>query len=1318
MRRNWLLVTISGLALFVTTCRRGADEIGAESVQARGQRAEVSQSPADRTVRRAIGKYVSQEEADRASHGCLTCHTDTDARSMHESPSVRISCVDCHGGNPDVVRPEGVRNERPYNEAYLALMQQAHPSPRFPEAWSDTQAGQYSSANPVRSYTILNDEDPDFIQFVNPGDLRIADRTCGACHAAEVAKVRTSMMTHGAQLWGAVLYNNGSYPHKTPRFGESYSIDGIPQRLVMKPEPTHAQRARGVVDVLDPLPHWEITQMGNILRAFERGGKVQRLELEVGLPNPFEEPGRPDMKLGDRGLGTQLKTDPVFLGIQKTRLLDPLLSFMGTNDHPGDYRSSGCTACHVVYANDRSSVHSGWAASSGHRGYSESIDPTIPKDESGHPIRHVFTSAIPSSQCVVCHVHPGTSFANAYLGFTWWDNETGGHHMYPSVQHDPSRQQFSKSLEANPEAAAARGLWGDQLAGATDHTGRRAGEDFLANLTGLNAQLDDVQFADFHGHGWIFRAVFKKDRKGRLLNADGEIVDDVTPAELQEAIAFQAKSPDDSPPPHVPVHLKDIHLERGMHCVDCHFEQDVHGDGLLYGEVRNAIEIDCVDCHGTIKQESTLISSGPNGGNDLSVLRVPTGKRRFDWRSGRLYQRASLEPDREWEVPQIKHSVDPASRDYNAKAAYAKTLQRDGTTWGDPECPETGLAHNTDNMACYTCHTSWMTSCFGCHLPMTANFKKPMLHNEGGFTRNYTTYNFQVVRDDVFMLGKDSTVKGGRIVPVRSSSAVLVGSQNANREWLYSQQQTVSTEGYSGQAFNPHYPHAVRKTETRRCSDCHLSEANDNNAWMAQVMLHGTNFVNFLGRFIYVAEGQKGFESVVVTERTEPQAVIGSHLHSLAYPENYAKHLDNHRELDEAHEHGLNDGLIPGRGEILDLQLRGEYLYTARGSGGFYAYDVSNLDNKGFSERLVTAPVSPLGQRLGVRTKYATSIASPSTLAVDPTRMRVSNDPSAAPASILEPARVDHVNQEQPIHPIYAFLYVSDLYEGLVIIGDPEGGVGTLLDGDPTNNFLKRALAFNPGGALDGAVYVTIAGHYAYVCAARGLLIIDLDNPLEPRIVGEVGAPHVINPRAVAVQFRYAFVTDEQGLKIVDVTDPERIEPVASASVGIANAQRLYVARTYAYVAAGDQGLVIVDVERPEHPRIDQVFDGGGIINDTRDVKVGMTNAGVFAYVADGRNGLRVIQLMTPGETPGIQGFSPRPTPRLIATYHTHGPALAVSKGLDRDRAVDESGHQTAVFGRIGARPMTRNEQQGLYIREGEPYFVSDEVPDHTGKSE
>jgi len=87
-----------------------------------------------------------------------------------------------------------------------------------------------------------------------------------------------------------------------------------------------------------------------------------------------------------------------------------------------------------------------------------------------------------------------------------------------------------------------------------------------------------------------------------------------------------------------------------------------------------------------------------------------------------------------------------------------------------------------------------------------------------------------------------------------------------------------------------------------------------------------------------------------------------------------------------------------------------------------------------------------------------------------------------------------------------------------------------------------------------------------------------------------------------------------------------------------------------------------------------------------------MTNASLFAYVADGKNGLRILQLTSPETMPEYAGFSPRPKPVLIATYKTKGNALAISKPLDRDRGVDESGNQLSVFGRRGARPFNLNE--------------------------
>jgi hypothetical protein len=147
--------------------------------------------------------------------------------------------------------------------------------------------------------------------------------------------------------------------------------------------------------------------------------------------------------------------------------------------------------------------------------------------------------------------------------------------------------------------------------------------------------------------------------------------------------------------------------------------------------------------------------------------------------------------------------------------------------------------------------------------------------------------------------------------------------------------------------------------------------------------------------------------------------------------------------------------------------------------------------------------------------------------------------------------------------------------------------------------------------------------------------------------------------------------------------------------------RKLYVARTYAYVANGPEGLAIIDIEKPEHPRLDQMFDAGGALNDTRAVQIGSVAASMYALVADGRNGLRVLQMISPDTVDGAAGFSPRPAPRLIASYHTHHPMLAISRGLDRDRVVDETGNQTVVFGRRGSRPFHVREMSA-FLRHGD----------------
>ena len=97
-------------------------------------------------------------------------------------------------------------------------------------------------------------------------------------------------------------------------------------------------------------------------------------------------------------------------------------------------------------------------------------------------------------------------------------------------------------------------------------------------------------------------------------------------------------------------------------------------------------------------------------------------------------------------------------------------------------------------------------------------------------------------------------------------------------------------------------------------------------------------------------------------------------------------------------------------------------------------------------------------------------------------------------------------------------------------------------------------------------------------------------------------------------------------------------------------------------------------LEKPERPYLDRMFNADGALNDTCAVQIGSVNGSQFALVADGRNGLRVLQLISPDTVPGAQGFSPRPDPKLIATYPTKGKAICVSRGLERDRVVDGSG--------------------------------------------
>jgi len=1218
----------------------------------------------------AAPAFQTWDDAQKKSAGCVSCHTKSDRKTMHANEAVVLGCTDCHGGNATVFAPEGDNysaddhgNDRKWSAGYQARMDQAHILPNYPDHWK-------TSANPERSYTNWMKESIEFVRFVNPGDLRVADEACGACHLPLIQANQKSLMANAAMFWGAASYNNGILPYKHSVLGEAYTKDGQPaatdsQIPADQIGPDSNMTKHGVLPKIYPLPSWETTPVADVFRVFERGGRnIGTLFPEIGLPDEsgsiqrLEEPGRPDLKQSNRGPGTGNRVAIPVLNITKTRLNDPFIWFLGTNDNPGDFRASGCSGCHVVYANDRDQFHSAIYAKYGNMGTSQQVDPTIPHNESGHPLKHEFTRQIPTSQCMICHMHQPNMFINTMLGYTMWDYESDAPFMWPEKQQYPSDDQMRKVLDRNPEEAAVRGKWADV--------------DFLKDDSLQNPQLHDTQFADYHGHGWNFRGVFARDRKGDLLDKDRHIVDDNDPDKWKKT-----------------VHLQSIHVDVGMQCVDCHFSQDAHGDGYVKAEVMAAVEIQCQDCHGTVDKYPSLKTSGPAAspyGKDLKLIRNPDGKKRFEWVNGKLIQRSAVTPGLEWTMALLKDDSVPGAAGYDAKAVRAHTMSKNPDTqaWG-ADVPKEQRAHNEDKMLCYTCHTSWTTSCGGCHLPIQANWKTERHKYEGGATRNFATYNPQVARDDMFFLGVHGDIKDHKIAPVRSSSALVLSSTNINRERIYIQQPPISAAGYSSQAFAPHYPHTERRTETKDCDDCHLSKNNDNNAIMAQTLLLGTKFIDFMGFNAWVGE-QGAIGGIQVTEWDEPQAVIGSYLHKYAYPDWFKAHQDNGQKLKVGQEHSA--------GVSNCIQLRGEYLFVAEGAKGMRVYDVASIANKGFSEKVVTAPFSPLGQDTHIGSKNATCVALATTQPVDPQRNQ---------SELMQGA-----NEEQVMNPIYRYAFITDAEEGLIATD-----ISTFHDREPRNNFLKRQLTWNEGGVLTGARHVAIAGNTFYVSTDHGVVVLDMTDPLKPRALDTIP---IANAEASQAQFRYLFVTAKDGLHVVDITLPAKAHEVPGAFVALRDAHKLHVARTYAYVADGADGIAIVDVTNPEKPFVYQLFNAGGKISDAHDVAVATTNASLFAYVADGKNGLAVVQLTSPESQPKFYGFSPDPKPQLIAWYPTKAPALSLSRGLERDRAVDESGNQIAIFGRIGSRPFHLDEMQKLFLHaDGTPWYVSDNPNDGRG---
>src|SRR6267143_4934159 len=144
-------------------------------------------------VSRARAEQLKSSTPTETLEGCLKCHdriepmhkfgpTSTLDKLDHGKDAQGLTCTACHGGNPVATEKET-----------------AHVRPRFPREWE--RNGKFKI--PERSGPLLARESLELVRFINPGDLRVANKTCGECHRPETNGAANSMMRHGAMLWGA-----------------------------------------------------------------------------------------------------------------------------------------------------------------------------------------------------------------------------------------------------------------------------------------------------------------------------------------------------------------------------------------------------------------------------------------------------------------------------------------------------------------------------------------------------------------------------------------------------------------------------------------------------------------------------------------------------------------------------------------------------------------------------------------------------------------------------------------------------------------------------------------------------------------------------------------------------------------------------------------------------------------------------------------------------------------------------------------------------------------------------------------------------------
>jgi hypothetical protein len=894
-----------------------------------------------------------------------------------------------------------------------------------------------------------------------------------------------------------------------------------------------------------------------------------------------------------------------------------------TNDPFGRGHSSGCSACHASYRYDGSRDPTPVVQDDGT--VQQVVDPTTkhrefdPATQDGtdelvgravsaaqqqatgraqqktYAADHVMTAGVTTDQCGLCHGFV-TRINYAYQGMAEEEQRDALARRAPIEMTTP-RGTHVRILDSwvREEHAADGSL-------IAVRRGAPAAEDVIAAAKARDAMLAAQGFVA--GNGGCAPNVFTED-----CNNDGELESSLVLTHVDVDGTARTLTIDedgngngaldliDRVPREASVdgrqlryvyggrngstRLMDVHFERGMQCIDCHFLQDVHGDGHLYSTNWDHIEIECEDCHGAAGR-ATLVTSGPNGGNDLTRAKDRDGVPYFQVVDGKVTQRSRVTPGVTWTIPQTADLQTGLAKEAHSENHVAPPGQ--GSTFaGAPG----HSALSSAKVECATCHSSWIHNCLGCHIDLNqGDLVRTSVQPDGSLIKtaaeneiwlsnapNPAHINFQLLglMRAPFVLGVTGSSEAGRLATFRSSMEAHVTVTDANGNTAIDNA-TFTTfqdvDGNSGRtqvatsaaAMNQTMPHTVRPVgEERGCETCHaLVDAQQhvrNEHELAQTYGLGAGAIPYLGDWA-IAAGASGIE--LYDYKQERELATNRPGASTRFPGMIASDCDR----------------VASRVEPI---FDGSQGITA----GSIAQDVLLVRN--FNPTPAPGQTAPPTLRDLAIVGVATGAAG--TIIVSDITAR--GNPASTRPSIGDKTR-EFVLAVPGIPRSLAHLG-PDVSDPFVYAAVGAAGISVVeLVGAPTPTvFAARLDRTVPLASHHTATALALAGDLLYVGTSEGTLeIVNLADPRQPVSVGTpvtIGSP--VN--ALALEGFVLYAATPGGVAALGLDDPQQPAPLSSAgpivAPGIA-ANELVATGGHVYVAAGSSGVIDLDVRTAAAP--------------------------------------------------------------------------------------------------------------------------------------